>query len=133
MDIREFLKQLAFYFSLERKGEDVIQLFEIYVEDILNETNQLKWKGYECDYNQLIKNIRRNYQYKKFPTIAEIISFIPDAMKPIPRETSFSGREGEVIKRTINGIEYEFTIVPNHWEKVKTIEQLDNDILRRVS
>jgi hypothetical protein len=46
---------------------------------------------------------------------------------------SYSGREGEVIKRTLNGIEYEFTVVPNHWEKVKTIEQLDNDILRRVS
>jgi hypothetical protein len=48
-------------------------------------------------------------------------------------EQRFSGREGEVVKRTLNGIEYEFTIVPNHWEKVKTIEQLDNDILRRVS
>ena len=45
----------------------------------------------------------------------------------------YSGREGEVIKRTLNGIEYEFTVVPNHWDKVKTIEQLDKDILWRAS
>ena len=133
MDLREFLRQLAFYFSLDRKGDEAIQLFEIYVEDILEETTQNKWKGYECDYDQLCKNIRRNYQYKKFPTVAEIISFIPEAMKPIPRQTSYSGREGEVVKRMINGIEYEFTIVPNHWTGVKTIEQLDKDILWRAS
>ena len=133
MEIREFLKQLAFYFSLDRKGDEAIQLFEIYVEDILEEINQNKWKGFECDYDQLCKNIRRNYQYKKFPTVAEIVSFIPDAMKQIPRETSYSGREGETITRIVNGYEYEFTIVPNHWDRVKTIEQLDKEIMWRAS
>lgn len=127
MNIRDFLTELAFYFPMERKGEDTLKLFEIYVDDILDEINKSKWNGYDCDFEQLLRSIRRGYQYKKFPSIAEIIPFIPDAMKP-NRQESYSGREGETIKRIICGHEYEFTIVPNHWDNVKSISQLDEEI-----
>ena len=127
MNIRDFLTELAFYFPMERKSEDALKLFEIYVDGILYEINKDKWKGYDCDFERLLKNIRREYQYKKFPSLAELLPYIPSAMVRVVKE-SYSDKEGEVIKRVINGYEYEFTIVPNHWENVKTISQLDDEI-----
>ena len=131
MNIRTFLKELLFYFPMTRKLEDeeLDKLFDAYASDILYEIN--KWDGYNCDFQILLREIRSNYPYDKYPSIANIVNYLPKAKVIAPRTVSYSGKEGEIIKRKINGIEYEFTIVPNHWNKVKTIHQLDQEIVRR--
>lgn len=131
MNVREFLGELQFFFPLERKKEDIPKILEGYADDILFEINKDKWKGYNCDFNLLLKAVRAKYTFNTFPNVAKILEIIPDAMVIKPKKESYSGKEGEVIKRTLNGIEYEFTIVPNHWEKVKTISELDEDIENR--
>lgn len=128
MNVREFLSELQLFFPLERRKEDIPKIFEAYVDDILYELNKEKYKGYDCDFGILLKVVRSKYTFKEFPSIAKIIDFIPEALVTISRKTSYSGREGEIIKRVINGAEYEFTIVPNHWQNVKTISQLDEQI-----
>lgn len=125
MDLREFLRQLALFFPMGGNEERKRAKIESYVELIGNEIYS-KYDNF--NYEAVLKILKLSYD--KFPTIKEVMSKLPYG-KVI--KESYSGREGEVIKRTLNGIEYEFTIVPNHWEKIKTIEQLDNDILRRVS
>lgn len=129
MNIREFLTEMLFYFPLKRSKEDFEKLFELYVGDILSALSE--YPDYNCDYEKLLKFIRCNRVYTTFPPVAEIIKDIPKALIPKPVPVSYSGHEGEVIKRIINGIEYKFTIVPNHWEKVKTISQLDSEIKNR--
>ena len=128
MNIREFLSELQLFFPLERRKEDIPKIFEGYVDDILYELSKDKYKGYDCDFEILLKTVRSKYTFKEFPSIAKIIDFIPEALVTKPRQTSYSGREGEVIQREINGHIYEFTIVPNHWQNVKTIDQLDEEI-----
>lgn len=125
MDLREFLRQLALFFPLHGNEEQKRAKIESYV-DLLGGEIHSRYKDY--NYEALLKILKMSYD--SFPALKDIRKHL-DYGK-IVRE-SYSGREGEVIKRTLNGIEYEFTVVPNHWEKVKTIEQLDNDILRRVS
>lgn len=132
MQIREFLNELLFYFPLSRKleEEETKKLLETYVEDILYSINQ--WgSSYICDFTTLLHEIRTNYLYKQFPSIADIVSYLHKAKKIKPVVESYSGNEGQVIKRVINGIEYEFTVVPSHWEKIKTICELDYEINAR--
>ncbi len=129
MNVREFLTEMLFYFPLKRNKEDFEKLLEIYVDDILFTVNQ--YKDFVCDYEMLLQIIRCNRAYTSFPPIAEIIKDLPKALKPKPVTPEYSGREGEVIKRVLNGIEYEFTIVPNHWQNVKYQSQIDAEIARR--
>lgn len=126
MNVREFLNEMLFYFPLKRNKDDFEKLFEIYVDDILFTVNQ--YKEFVCDYEMLLQIIRCNRAYTNFPPIAEIIKDLPKALKPKPITPEYSGREGEVIKRVLNGYEYEFTIVPNHWDKIKTISGLDKEL-----
>lgn len=129
MNVREFLNEMLFYFPLKRSKEDFEKLFELYVDDILFALSE--YPEYDCNYAKLLKYIRCNRVYTIFPPVAEIVKDIPKALVPKPVKISYSGREGEIIKRVINGIEYEFTIVPSHWDKVKTISQVDSEIRNR--
>lgn len=131
MNVREFLAKLQFFFPLERKKEDIPIILEGYVNDILFEINKSKWRGYDCDFEILLKTVRSKHQYKELPSVSTILKSVPEAMVKSKIAISYSGREGEVIKRTINGVEYEFTVVPNHWEKVRTISELDREIEER--
>ncbi len=129
MNIRDFLNEMLFYFPLKRSKDDFEKLFELYVDDILFALSE--YPDYDCDYEKLLKYIRCNRVYTTFPPVAEIVKDISKALVPKPVKESYSGREGEVIKRVLNGVEYEFTIVPNHWDKVKTISQLDFEIRKK--
>lgn len=129
MNVREFLNEMLFYFPMKRSKDDGVKLLELYVDDILFVLSE--YPDYDCDYNKLLKFIRCNRVYATFPPVAEIVKDIPKALVLKPVQPSYSGREGEVIKRIINGIEYEFTVVPNHWERVKTLSELDAEIARR--
>lgn len=131
MNVREFLAKLQFFFPLDRKKEDIPIILEEYANDLLFEINKHKWKGYDCDFEILLKAVRSEHKWKELPNVSNIIKLIPEAMVRSKTVKSYSGREGEVVKRTINGQEYEFTIVPNHWDKVKTISELDIEIAER--
>lgn len=128
MNVREFLSELLFFFPLERKKEDIPRILDGYADDILFEINKDKWKGYNCDFEILLKSVRAKYTFNTFPNVAKILEVIPDAMVIKPKKESYSGKEGETIKRTCRGFEYEFTVVPNHWDRVMTISELDKDI-----
>lgn len=123
MDIREFLRQLALFFPIAGNEEQKRTKIESYVELIGGEIYS-KYDNF--NYEAVLRILKLSYD--KFPTIREVMSKLPYGR--VIKE-SYSGREGEVIIRTLNGIEYEFTIVPNHWENVKTIMQLDKDLAKR--
>lgn len=125
MKIFDFLRELELFYPMNASEEKTAKLISSYAEIIQGEMLKTKEK---YDFNKVISYIQRNYRYKTFPSLPDILDALPIG---IIVEERYSGREGEVIKRIINGIEYEFTIVPNHWENVKTIEQLDRDIAWR--
>ena len=127
MKIFDFLRELELFYPMNESDEKVEKRISSYAEIILRETLKT---GETYDYEKIIRHIQRNYRYKTFPSLPYILDYLPVG---IVIEEHYSGREGEVIKRVVNGYEYEFTIVPNHWTGVKTVEQLDKDILRRVS
>ncbi len=127
MNVREFLSDLQLFYPLERKKEDIPKILEGYADDILYEINKDKWKGYNCNFELLLKSIRAKYTFNAFPSVARILESIPEAMTLKPKDISFSGREGEVVKRRYRGYEYEFTIVPDNWD-CKTISEVDKEI-----
>lgn len=132
MEIREFLTELQLYFPLSKRftTEETARFLEGYVNDILYTINE--WGAeYYCDYEKLLRALRIKYTYKEYPSISTIVAYLPHAKTLKPVHVSYSGREGQTLKRVINGIEYEFTIVPNHWDKVNTVAELDKDIERK--
>ncbi len=110
MNIKTFLKELLFYFPMTKKLGDgeLEKLFNAYTEDILYEIN--KWDGYNCDFQILLRKIRSNYQYEKFPSIATILNYLPKAKVKI-RKNEIAD-EGCTIRVTLdNGYYYDFTVV----------------------
>jgi predicted RNA-binding protein len=127
MKIFDFLRELEVFYPMGASDEKVEKCISSYAEIIQRETLKT---GEKYDYEKVIRHLQRNYRYKSFPSLPDILDALPFG---IVIEERYSGREGEVIKRIINGIEYEFTIVPSHWTGVKTISQLDAELQRRVS
>lgn len=117
--IGEFLKELSLFFPLEQRDEEKTKkILNSYAEIVMEETEKTKKK---YDFRKLLRHIQKNYKYKTFPSVMVLLDYLPYGEVI---EASFSGREGEVIKRVINGWEYEFTIVPNHWKNVLSIGEL---------
>ena len=126
MDVTQFLEELALLYPPEQKDPfKVKSILSLYAEHILREIQRT---GKKYDYLKLSRYIQRNYKYQKFPSIPVLLEYLPYG--EIIQE-SYSGDEGKIIKRIINGHEYEFTIVPNHWGNVKTISQMDREITQR--
>lgn len=122
MNTYDFLFKLNSFFPCNEREEIFKERVNDYANCILSRLDKCKYK---CDFEKVFSYILETYQYQKFPSLP----FILEAL-PVGRviEENYSGREGEVIKRVLNGIEYEFTIVPNHWDKVKTISEIDNEL-----
>ena len=127
MKIFDFLRELEIFYPMGASEEKVEKCISSYAEIIQRETLKT---GEKYDYEKILRHIQRNYRYKSFPSLPDIIDALPIG---IVIEEHYSGREGEVLKRSLNGVEYEFTIVPNHWGNIKTINQLDKDISWRCS
>lgn len=123
--VYDFLNKLNRFFPSNEKEETLKERVNEYSNSIL-----LKAQNNHCqyDYDKVFSYLIQNYKYKTFPSLPDILDALPYGV--VKRE-SYSGREGDVIKKTINGIEYEFTVVPNHWTNVKTISELDEEIERR--
>ena len=121
LNAHSFVCELGAFFAVAGSEKDKAERFDRYATLIAEEVSKLK-----CNYNydKLLKFYELTKE--KFPPVADIISNLP-----IGIEKSYSGREGETIKRVVNGHEYEFTVVPNHWTGIHTISELDRDIARR--
>ena len=116
-----FVRELASFFSVAGSEKDKAERFDKYATLIAERVSEIKGK---YNYEQLLKYFELSRD--KFPTIRDILDNIALGI-----EKSFSGEEGNVIKRLVNGHEYEFVIVPNHWDGVMTINELDKSIARR--
>lgn len=115
MDKDEFLRRLFLLFP--PKTNPTVTL-EFYLDALDSEQ--------EYDYHELLKIVSREYPYKEPPTT----NWLLDKRKLCKPQRMYraSTDEGKTIKRTLNGYEYEFVVVPNHWENVKTISELDREI-----
>lgn len=122
LSVYEFITKLNKFYPSNEKKEIFQERANEYVNAIIARSQEKKIK---YNYDKVFSHILQYYKYKTFPSLPEIIDNLEFG---IIVEQSYSGKEGEVIKRTLNGYEYEFTIVPNHWQNVKTIQQLDEDI-----
>ena len=123
--VYQFLEKLNTFYPSNEKEEIFRERQNEYANNIILRAHNKREK---YDYDKVFSHILQTYKYKTFPSLPDIFEALPFG---VVIEESYSGKEGEVIKRTLNGIKYEFTIVPNHWEKVKTISELDEDIEKR--
>lgn len=130
MSVYDFLGKINDFFPSGDKKEIVTQKINEYAGCILDYVNKQK-KQY--DYDKIFKQLLISYKYKTFPTLSDILEVMPYGAIIVRPNVSYSGDEGKTIKRVINGHEYEFTIVPNMWDNVMTISELDRDINRRLS
>lgn len=123
--VYQFLEKLNKFYPSNEPEELITERVNEYANIILEKAhiNHCKY-----DYDKIFKHIMQTYKYKTYPSLPDILDALPFGHEI---EESYSGREGEVIKRVVNGYEYEFTVVPNHWDKVKTISELDEDIAER--
>lgn len=121
MNIRDFIKELALYYSFGQTEEAKKAKIEAYV-DVIGEKVHNHYKEY--DYKALLRHLQ--FKYKSLPTLKELSGEL--IVGKVKSPDNYSGMEGQTIKREINGHIYEFTIVPNHWENVKTIQELDREI-----
>ena len=126
MTVYEFLEKLNNYYPSKEKTEILEQKFNDYANCIIEYAHK---NNYEYDYDKVFKQFMLNYKYKVFPSLPDILEFMPYGV--IIKKPHYSGKEGQTIKRSWQGHEYEFTIVPDSWENVKTIKQLDNELERR--
>lgn len=123
--VYQFLEKLNYFYPSNEREEVFKERTQEYANSIIFKAHNTKQK---YDYDKVFSYILQTYKYKTFPSLPDILAALPYG---VIIEESYSGREGEVIKRVINGHEYEFTIVPNHWQGIKTISELDREIEER--
>lgn len=114
MDKDEFIRKLFILFPPERNYQETVEIYSEALDD-----------GRNYNYQKLFKKIIKDYKYKTAPAVSYILEKLPLVeIRQIPLN---SGLEGEVVKKIINGHEYEFTIVNNDW-KCPTIKDLEKKI-----
>ena len=123
MNSHDFMAELGIFFAVGGSEKDKAERFDKYATLIAEEV--AKTKG-SYNYSKLLKFIELNYE--KMPSLKEILANIPIG---IEYKAQFTGAEGTTIKRVVNGHEYEFVVVPNTWDNVMTISELDENIKRR--
>lgn len=122
MNAFEFLIKLNSFFPSNESEELFKERMNEYVNSIVHKSQTSKC---QYDYDKVFTYILETYKYKAFPSL-------PDILDALPKGKIYNNcTSTETIKRVINGIEYEFTIVPNHWENVKTIGEIDAEIRGR--
>jgi hypothetical protein len=126
MTVYDFLNKLNQYYPSKEKDEVFKQKLNDYADCILEYAHKCRQ---EFDYDKVFKKFMLSYRFKVFPSMPDILDVMPyGAITP---EVKFTGKEGDVIKRIWQGHEYEFVVVPNSWDNVMTISELDRDIARR--
>lgn len=128
MSVYDFLTKLHKFFPLQDKDDVLKEKLNEYADCILEYASKQK-KQY--NYDKIFKQLLISYKYKTFPSLPDILELMSYGVIIPEVQASYTGREGEVIKRGINGYEYEFTIVPNTWDGIMTIGELDKNIEER--
>ena len=121
LNAHSFVRELGSFFSVSGSEQDKAERFDKYATLIAERVNEIKGS---YNYERLLKYFELTRD--RFPAVRDILENIS-----IGIEHSYSGREGEIIKRVVRGHEYEFVVVPNHWDNVMTVSELDRDIARR--
>lgn len=125
MNAHTFMSELGIFYAVGGSEQDKITRFDKYATLIAEQVAKLRG---QYNYERLLRYIEINFE--KFPSVKAILECLPIG---IELNSNLSGREGETITRTLNGHVYEFTIVPNSWDGIMTISELDRDIARRSS
>ena len=123
MNAHSFMSELGLFYAVSGSEKDKAERFDKYATLIAEKV--ATFKG-QFNYERLLRYIEINFE--KFPSLKMILDNLQIG---IEIQTCYSGNEGEIIKRVINGHEYEFTVVPNHWDGVMTVSELDREIARR--
>ncbi len=118
MDVETFLNRLFVLFPPETSYDETLEFYM----DALESSK-------EYDYRRLLRIVAREYIYKTLPATSWLLEKRRSCISY--KTPPGSGQEGQIIKRTINGYEYEFIIVPSHWDRVKTIAQLKEELATR--
>lgn len=122
LNAHTFISELGSFFPVSGSEKDKAERFEKYAT-LLTEKIYNDYNG-KYNYEKLLKYLEISFD--RFPSIKDIFASLP-----IGVEKSFSGKEGETVTRLMNGHKYEFVIVPNHWNGIMTMNELDRDIARR--
>lgn len=123
MKIFDFLKQLNEFFPINESENKMNNRFKLYGEIIQGEIQK---KGKDYDFKKVIQHLVKNYKYKTFPSMPEILDALPYGEK-LPTYNP-SVNEGCLLVVTLpSGYTYEFTVSSIG----KPIKQLEEDIKRK--
>lgn len=126
MNVYEFLQKLGIFYPSNESDNAFKERINEYANNILIKIRQTK---NQYNYDKVFNHILQTYKFKTFPSLPDILEALPYGVVIIE---NYSGQEGEVIKQKFGNFEYVFTVVPNHWENVKTISEVRQDIMRKV-
>lgn len=122
MNAFEFLNKLNTFYPSNESDNVFSQRVSEYADSIVHKCRVNKC---QYDFDRVFTYILENYKYKNFPSLPDILSALPYG------KIYNTCASDQTVKRVINGMEYEFTVVPNHWENVKNIKELDTEIRRK--
>ena len=122
MNVYEFLNKLGLFYPSNESDNVFKERINEYANNILIKIRQTK---HQYNYDKVFNHILQTYKFKTFPSLPDILDALPHG---IMINENLSGCEGQTITRLINGRNIEFTIVPNSWENVKTVSELDKAI-----
>lgn len=106
MQINKFLSDLELFYPYKGTEENKIRVFETYQENLEGITLTNKC---EYDWKKVLMAIQRGYKKREFPTLADIINFMPEGK--IEKEYKPCKDEGSLIVVTLpNGTIYPFTV-----------------------
>ena len=122
MTIFEFLQELECFFPLNEAEEMVKKRISFYA-DILK--SEMAKTGKSYDYRKITQWFLKNYKYKTFPSLANIIDALPNGEVQPYKECK---DEGSLLVVTLaSGYTYEFTVSGIG----KSINDLKSDIKRK--
>ena len=128
MNVKEFLKELAKLYELDKKEEDFKERVQRYSKILKKKEENNK----KIDYEKTIDNIVTNYPYRIYPNFTEILKnlvyFPNQEKKPIqkhfvPRKFLITMPDGNI---------YEFVEVPSSWENVPNLSYFKDCIVKEI-
>lgn len=124
MNVYEFLQKLGLFYPSNESDNVFKERINEYANSILIKIRQTK---HQYNYDKVFNHILQTYKFKTFPSLPDILEALSYG---IMIEENYSGQEGKTITLNVHGHDVEFTIVPNHWEGVKTISEVRQDIAK---
>ena len=106
MDVYQFLAKLNKFYPSNDKDDMFNERVNEYSKEILGIANS---KDVEYDYDKIFSHLLKNYRYKTFPTLADIINVLDEGIVRKTQQECIDA--GKVLIVTLpNGFRYEFVI-----------------------